>query len=150
MKTVFISLFIFSAAVISAQDKIQLSIEVTYTNKYCGGAKPTDEVKAQYAKSYPFKNSVLRLENENAGAKSKPIFIKTNAEGVSKTQLAAGTYNVFVTAKNDKKLKLNLSTSCKKMMAKSYGQITVNKQNLQQIYKIAVQFACNPCEPAKP
>lgn len=127
--------------------ELQVKLIVEYTNTYCGGARPTPEIQAEYNKKKKLTGTVLSFVDEKTpNAKGK--LGKTNENGEISIALAPGTYLIMMTKFYNKKLGLNYDPSCKKMMQKAYGKLTISAQ-MPSTYKVPIQFPCNPCLPPR-
>jgi hypothetical protein len=71
--------------------KVRVTIPVTYTRPYCGGARPTEEMEKEAATPKPLTGTTLIWLSENGKADS----VKTDAEGKLKLKLKTGTYKVY-------------------------------------------------------
>jgi hypothetical protein len=71
--------------------KKNITINLTYYQPYCGGARPTKEIEAEAAKSKPYANKMVMVVS-NVG---KVDSIKSNADGVIKLRLKRGTYKIY-------------------------------------------------------
>ena len=76
---------------LSYSQKVVVSFNVTFTQPYCGGARPSPEMEAEFAKpkAFALKNIVLVSEN------GKKFSAKTNAQGVVKISLKPGNYKLY-------------------------------------------------------
>ncbi len=115
---------------------ITVQVHVDFSNAACGTTKAGEKKNlASWA---------LKLVDEEK-APGKPVMVKTSATGDFTVSLKPGNYQMYMTKKINKALKTNLDVACKKMMAKSYGQIMVSKGHAK-IYRLIVQFECSPCK----
>ena len=132
-----LTLFLFFTFAMFAQQ--QVKIFVSYTNSYCGGARPTDEIINKYKASNKLSNFKIKLLNK------KPITFTTDSLGRIITKLRPGKYHIFLTEENNKKLFTNYDPTCVKMLKPPYGELLIEpgKNN----YKINLHFPCNPCQP---
>lgn len=73
-----------------AQKKL-VEVNVTCTQAYCGGARPTDEMLAEIQKPKPYANKKMYLLSE----KGKKIAVKTNSTGSFKVKVAHGNYKLM-------------------------------------------------------
>jgi len=121
-----------------------VSGSVTFSNHYCGGAKPSDEMMEGYRTQYPLKNSTILLKSKNQ--KDKAIKIKTDKEGNFNMPLDAGTYDYYMTESYNQDMNCSFNSSCKKWLNKCFGQIKI-KEGKNSGYTIIFDFECNPCEP---
>lgn len=145
-KNLFLAAIFFWGVALNAQELKRVTVTIEYTNAYCGGGKPSAEALEKSKAKNKLAGWVLRLEEEGGG---KPVMVKTDAEGKFSKDMKLGTYNVFLTKKINKKTKSNVDINCKKMMARSYGQLVIAKGHSPN-YAITLGFGCSPCAPAKP
>jgi len=123
-----------------AQNKVK--VHVTYTNSYCGGARPTPEI--ELAAKTP-----RNLHDVHLVIKGKKHFkIVTDSTGSFKLPLKPGKYKVFMSYHKNDAHETNYDPSCKKMMQMPFGELEVIKGVLA--YETNLHFPCSPCEQAKP
>lgn len=83
-------IFLLSGFACFSQKK-NVTLKITYTEPYCGGARPTKEIEAESKKPKPYaKKTIVILSN--AG---KADSVKTNSSGTLKLKLKPGTYKLF-------------------------------------------------------
>ncbi len=83
-------LFLFSAFSGVSQKKC-VNIPITYTDPYCGGARPTKEIEAAAQTPKPYANKILVVVSESG----KTLVVKTNSTGILKLKLKAGSYKIY-------------------------------------------------------
>ena len=74
-----------------ASSQVKVNIKVLQKQTYCGGARPTPEITAQYEKPIPYANKKLIIVSANGKIDSTI----TTAKGYLKVRLKAGTYKLF-------------------------------------------------------
>jgi len=129
--------FIFLQLNLFSQQKVK--VRVTYTNSYCGGARPTDEVLQKYNAPQPLSDYKIKLLCK------KNNVVKTDSSGSFIHKLNVGKYLIFLTEEKNKTLFLNYSSDCIKMTQTPYGELIVEKGKTE--YLVNLHFPCNPCEP---
>ncbi|CAN5169128.1 hypothetical protein BH09BAC5_BH09BAC5_10160 [soil metagenome] len=115
---------------------------VTYTLSYCGGARPSPEILAEYAKAKLFVNSTLKLKNS-----SGEYFLKTDKNGNFKEAIPVGTYKVYLTKNTDKKVYDVSPENCSECLkqVKTTVKIKPGKNNSFQI-----SFQCADSDRMRP
>ncbi len=119
-----------------AQQKVK--IHVTFTNSYCGGARPTPEIEAAHNTPKNLIDFYILLENKNQ------IKVKTDSTGHFTQSIKPGTYKVYLTAKTNQNLYTNYFPNCAKMLHTPFGKLVIEKGKKE--YEINLHFPCNPCE----
>ena len=127
--------------------KFNVSGHVIFTNSYCGGARPSDEMLESYETEYPLTNSTILLKQ--AEQKGKSIKITTDKKGNFQANLNPGTYDYFMTEKYSKNMGASFSSSCDVWLKRCFGQIKITEKKGKG-YKLFFGFGCNPCEPPRP
>ncbi len=153
--TVFVFLFSVSAF---AQDTVSAPVPalpsscnlvqgtLTYTNRYCGGARPSEEMLAQYATPRNFTSTTIYLKRNKGG---KVIYkIVADKEGNFKKCIKPGKYFLYMSKYYDKKLSLNFNPKCKAAWT-SYGEVEI-LNHAKKLYLININFDCDPCSPPRP
>ncbi|HTA61469.1 MAG TPA: hypothetical protein VK835_03395 [Bacteroidia bacterium] len=137
MKVFFISLFIFLQFVVFAQQPVK--VFVSYTNSYCGGARPTDAILAKYNTPNKLTNFKIKI------AGKKTSVVTTDTAGCFTHKLKPGKYFIFLTEEKNKNLFINYDPNCVKMLKAYYGELIIEKG--KNDYKINLHFPCNLCQP---
>src|ERR1700752_4052938 len=99
-----LTLFLFFTFATFAQQPVK--IFVSYTNSYCGGERPTNEIINKYKTSNKLSNFKIKLLNKN------PFTFITDSLGCIITKLRPGKYRIFLTEENNKKLFTNYDPTC--------------------------------------
>ena len=120
---------------------------LTYTNRYCGGARPSDEMLAEYATPRNFTNSTIYLKRKKGG---KVIYkIVADKDGKFKKCIKPGKYFLYMSKYYDKKnLSLNFNPKCA-MAWTSYGEVEI-LDHAKKLYLLNMDFGCDPCSPPRP
>ena len=123
-----------------AQTKIK--VHVTYTNNYCGGARPTPEME-ELARTPKNFHDVHIILNGKIHCKAK-----TDSDGYFSLPLKPGTYKIYLTKIKNEAHFTTYDPSCKKMLKMSYGELILEKGKTE--VEVNLHFPCNPCELPKP
>jgi len=124
-----------------------ISIGVVFTNSYCGGVRPSQEILEECKKEFPLINSTILFQDIND--KNKSIKATTDSSGIAIVPLKSGVYNYFMTASYSKTMNCAFTSTCDIWLKKCFGQVTIVKGETDG-YKIAYNFGCNPCLPPRP
>jgi len=71
--------------------KKSLTLTITYTEPYCGGARPTKEIEEATQTPKPYAKKTVVIVSESG----KLCVVKTNSAGVLKVKLKEGSYKVY-------------------------------------------------------
>jgi len=137
MKPFLALLFIFLQLAIFSQQ--QVNIFFSYTNSYCSGARPTNEIVERYNTPNKLPDFKIKIVGK------KTNLVTTDSAGCITTKLYPGKYLIFLTEQNNKNLFINYDPTCTKMLKTSYGELFIEKG--KNTYKINLHFPCNPCQP---
>ena len=119
---------------------------LTYTNRYCGGARPSDEMLAEYATPQNLTSTTIYLKRKKGG---KIIYkIVADKDGKFKKCIKPGKYFLYMSKYYDKNLALNFNPKCK-MAWHSYGEVEILNR-AKKLYLIDMHFDCDPCSPPRP
>jgi hypothetical protein len=119
---------------------------VTYTNSYCGGARPSEEMLADYATPKNFVSTTIYLKRKKGG---KVIYkIVTDKDGKFKKCIKPGKYLLYMSKYYNKKLPLNFNPKCT-MSWTSYGEVEI-LDHAKKLYAFNLHFGCDPCSPPRP
>src|SRR5207253_2092130 len=111
----------------------------TFTNNYCGGARPTPEIEKALNTPKDLSEFYILLENK------KQLKVKTDSTGNFKATLKTGAYKIYLTNRVNPALFANYTPTCEKMLHTPYGKLLIEKG--KSSYDINLHFPCNPCEP---
>jgi hypothetical protein len=129
--------FTFLQLIIFGQQPVK--VFVSYTNSYCGGARPTDEILNKYNTPKKFTNFKIKLVGK------KTSVVVTDTAGCFTHKLKPGKYIVFLTDENNKNLFTNYDPFCVKMLQAPYADLLIQKGKIN--YQLNLHFPCNPCQP---
>ncbi len=120
-----------------------LEITVSYTEPYCGGAPPTDEIIAKSKIEKSLASETLFISKSDPTDENILKF-ETDSDGIIKAELKEGHYFVFFPNKVNVKHANSISKACEKWALSPDGvlDVTTNKNT----YKISLRKSCNPCE----
>lgn len=147
-KVVFIFLIVTSSITVAQKKKISLTIN--YYKPYCGGARPTEEMEKDAQTPKPYTNKTVVIISESGKIDS----VKTDASGVIKLKLKAGTYKLYETWRFYKKTPDNtdlirFEADClKEEWAKEFQILTVTKKSFSTQEKLNITEFCDyqiPC-----
>lgn len=111
-----LSSLLFLISFLTFSQKKAVVINMTYREPYCGGARPTAEMEEEAQKARPYARKKIIV----VAANGKVSSFKTDAKGILKLKLHAGTYRVYESWRYAKKapkaLPLNnFDTECLKL-----------------------------------
>ena len=130
--------FIFLQLFMFGQQPVK--VFVSYTNSYCGGARPTNEIIDKYNTPAKLTNFKIKLVGK------KNMVLITDSLGCFTHKLKPGKYAVFLTEENNKNIFTNYDPFCVKMLKTSYGDLLIEKG--KNTYQINLHFPCNLCQPS--
>ena len=158
MKNLFLfAISIFLCVNVDAQDSVTTPSPVTsscnlvkgtltFTNQYCGGARPSEEILAEHDRPQNFVSTTFYLKRKKGG---KVIYkIVTDSEGNFKKCIKPGKYFLYMSKYYNKKLSLNFNPKCT-MAWTSYGEVEV-LDHAKKLYLLNMHFGCDPCSPPRP
>lgn len=140
IKRVFVYLFCLCGALMLAQTKSR--VHVTYTNSYCGGARPTPEIEQEAITPRDFHDVHMVFEGRTR------VKVKTDSAGNFTASLKPGKYKVRLTKLKNEAHYTNYDPACSKMLKAVYGELIVTKGVYD--YLLNLHFPCNPCQLPKP
>lgn len=140
MKTVFFLLLLLTPYTFLAQKKIK--VHVTYTNSYCGGARPTPEIEEELRTPQKLHDVHLILKGK------KNCKTATDANGDFLLPLKPGKYKFFLSYRKNDAHEVSYDPNCPQMKSMSFGEITIEKGKAE--YEVNLHFPCSPCERPKP
>ncbi len=121
------------------KDPLLLQGRATYRLKYCGGAKPTPEIEAQYRIEYALSQQKIKFIKG-----SEEILTNTNAEGDFSVTLSPGEWEFYLVKTTGSSIPPN--PSCNEYFTRSYGKVQVGDYNPDKL-KLLFAFPCDPCDP---
>jgi len=122
-----------------------VSGQAFYRLSYCGGARPTPEMEAEFRKEYPLINQKIRLVQ--AQKPDKILEITTDGKGVFAAGLAPGVWNYYLIPTPGSKVPPN--PNCNTYFSRSYGSVTVKAGDASSL-KLLYSIPCDPCSPPRP
>ena len=128
----------------AAPVKTEFVFKVQVQEKYCGGARISDEMRLDFEKQKPFRNGDLVLVND---ARKDSVRLFLNADGSGRLTLQPALYKVFFAEKTDTPDRADMR-SCPewKLRADTIIDLVPGPTLLElQLYK-----GCNPCLPPRP
>jgi hypothetical protein len=130
----FALILIFCASEVSSQKKkirkrvttTLVTIELTETSNWCGGARPSEEMEKEFRTPKPYPNCRLFLRKDT-NAISKPVLytIVTNEQGKASIKLLPGKYTVVDIKKKDDSV-YNATLEKYKNATETTGPIDIN------------------------
>lgn len=136
MKFFLITIFTFIQFCMFSQQKVK--VFVSYTNCYCGGARPTEEILAKYNTPRKLAKFKIKLVGQ------KTELVTTDTAGYFIKKLKPGKYSIFLTEEKNKNISINYEPSCSKMLTMNYGELNIQKKTSN--YVVNLYFPCNPCQ----
>ena len=119
-----------------SQQKVK--VFVTYTNSYCGGARPTEEILAKYNTPRKLAKFKIKLVGQ------KTEIVTTDSIGYFIKKLKLGKYSIFLTEEKSTNTATNYDPGCSKMLSLMYGELQIQKKKTN--YVVNLYFPCNPCQ----
>ncbi len=141
MKKPFLSLLLILIAYTAAAQK-KVKVHVTFTNQYCGGARPTPEIEKEVNTPHNLHDVHLIIKGK------KHCKAATDSLGNFSLPLKPGKYKFYLSYHKNDAHEANYDPTCKKMKDMSFGELTVEKGKME--YETNLHFPCNPCELPKP
>jgi hypothetical protein len=125
-----------------AQGKGKIKVHVTFTNSYCGGARPTPEIEQATRTPRNLHDVHLIMKGK------KHAKIVTDSLGNFFLPLKPGKYKFYMSYHKNDAHETNYEPTCKKMMALHFGELTVVKGTFD--YELNLHFPCDPCGLPRP
>ena len=144
-------------------------IEVLFTEQYCGGAEPTEEILQEMFEAKPMANQELYIAMQTGPhMHANQIKVKTDKAGILTASLDTGFYAISIfplitdapddaeeedspepkntpEAPNPDQMKADCEAEWKRMAA-----VPIKIKGGQSAYKIIISKECNPCEEPRP
>ena len=141
MKKLFtLALLILAPYTFLAQKKVR--VHLTYTNSYCGGARPTPEIEEDIKTKRNLHDVHLVLK----GKKHCKAF--TDSTGAFTLPLKPGKYKIYKSYHKNEAHYTNYNPGCQKMREMSFGEVIIEKGKTD--YEVNLHFPCDPCALPKP
>lgn len=120
---------------------------LTFNQSYCGGARPSEEMLAQYDSIRPLPNTTVYLARTKGG---KFIYkISSDEKGKFKKKMRAGKYLVYLSRNYSKEALPYFNPKCTKWMKSVFAEVEVINGG-KKLYNINLHFGCDPCSPPRP
>lgn len=129
------------------------TVQIIFTEMYCGGAAPPDELIAQLSTPRPFANRTVEVFSNNS-LNTAPLFIQTDAEGRLKLQ-GKKSETVWVSLYSSHDL-FDPTMAPDREYDSCYRQFLIRSlykisfRDCQRNDTIRTELVCNPCVPAAP
>lgn len=120
----------------------KVKVHVTYTNSYCGGARPTPEIEQKTKTPRTLHDVHLILTGK------KHCKTATDSAGYFSLPLKPGKYKVQLSYHKNDAHETNYNPSCKKMLNMSFGELIITQGVYE--YELNLHFPCDPCSPPRP
>src|SRR5258708_2551390 len=161
MRTSHIRFFVLLLTIVNCQLSISLkaqtpSVTPTYNLvqgrlmfnvRYCGGARPTEEMLAQFDSLRPLPNTTVFLSRTQGG---KFIYkLVSDSTAHFKKKMKAGKYFVYMSKDYNHDVLSNFNPGCAKWMKTQFAEVEVINGG-KKLYNIALHFGCDPCSPPRP
>ena len=128
------------------RELVDVSLNITQTQSYCGGAEPSDDILSELRTPHKLSRTLYILNAENTCVDS---FLTSNS-GVQGYSLPTGKYSLRFTSKvfNSKTSELNNPSDCvKEWNSRELATFELAKD---RIIGLNVHINCNPCYPPPP
>ena len=121
--------------------------KLKFNQRYCGGARPSEEMLAQFDSLRLLPNTTVFLSRKIGG---KFIYkLVSDGKGNFKKKMRAGKYFVYMSRNYDKYLLSEFNPDCEKMMKSTFGEVEIIEGG-KKLYNINLHFGCDPCSPPRP
>lgn len=138
---IFITLFaLFCSGTLLAQKKVK--VHVTFTNSYCGGARPSPEIENSLQTPRSLHNVHLILTGKTHCKAA------TDSLGNFALPLKPGKYKFYMSFHKNDAHEANYNPACKQMKEMSFGELQIEKG--KDSYEVNLHFPCDPCLPPRP
>ena len=118
---------------------------IQYTESYCGGARPPEELLKQYATPKPFASGTLRFQDTATG---KEYSVVTDEHGHYEAELPAGNYVIHPVLRSADQggYSPNYDPNCKQWRELELYRFDNVKSGEEKMVDFTVHFPCDPCE----
>lgn len=130
-----------------------VTVSGVFSEEYCGGAPPTDEMVEEMEKEKPFTNQELHIYTIGLG-EGEYFKVKTGSDGTFKKRLAPGSYFIYTMNKEsyDKLIESTTDKHIKECLRAHFiapiSSFDVVKGETET--EFFYRKMCNPCEPPRP
>ena len=116
---------------------VDAEIRVTYSNSFCNGYAPSEEMLHEIREPRPLDEIALILKGET------DFYFTTDKRGRAELSLPVGNYELFLDRENDAET-APYNTSCQAYYDQSWGSLIVEEGITG--YKIHIAFPCDLCD----
>lgn len=118
---------------------------IQYTESYCGGARPPEELLKQYATPKPFASDTLRFKNVQTGAE---FLVATDEHGHYEAILPAGNYVIHPALRPTSQggYSPNYDPNCKQWKELELYRLDDVQESEEKMVDFTVHIPCDPCE----
>ena len=120
--------------------------KLMFNQRYCGGARPSEEMLTQFDSLRPLPNTTVYL-SRNVGGK---IIYKlvSDGKGNFKKKMRAGKYFVYMSRNYNQGALSFFNPDCAKWMKSRFGEVEIINGG-KKLYNISLHFGCDPCLPPR-
>jgi len=132
-----------------AAAKLYKTVTILYSEEYCGGAAPSEELLSEMLKMKPLINSEVNVYKSNS-TDLKPLLLKTNENGEVNIPIKLGN-QVFISLYppiTDYKLGKYLHQCYKDFILAHLVMVDLSSEKNK--FDINTRIECNPCVPPAP
>ena len=130
---------------LSAFNNIQGTLK--FNQRYCGGARPSEELLAMFDSIRPLPNTMVYLARKKGGKFIYKLF--TDKNGNFHKRIRAGKYFVYMSKQYDHEVLFDFNSHCGKWMKHAFAEVEIiNGEN--KTYSLLLRFGCDPCSPPRP
>lgn len=127
----------------------EISIQVSYTSSYCGGAVPNEEILAEMNKKRWYQNSSIRIFSDTGDMLIYQA--QTNNEGIATIELPYGNYSILLDTIVDEQMSHLYNVKCKVITDKKWKKFSISEKGLNgpdpELLWVLIDFPCDPCDP---
>lgn len=118
---------------------------IQYTESYCGGARPPEELLKQYATPKPFASGTLRFKHTETGTEYTVI---TDEHGHYEAELPAGNYVIHPALRQTDQggYSPDYDPNCARWRELELHRFDNVKESEEKLVDFTVHFPCDPCE----
>lgn len=135
MKNICLLILTFISLSTLCQNKVK--VHLTFTNNYCGGARPTPQILEKYNTPHDLSNTKIKLTGK------KCYIVTTDSVGNIFRKIKPGHYKISIAGITNPKLLMNYNPACSQM--KSLAFVEINIVKTENNYEVNLHFPCDPC-----
>jgi hypothetical protein len=129
--------------------KKPINLTLFYTQQYCGGAAPDDEILEQYKMAKPYTDTVYL--HQSPDRQDEGVTVRLNKQGKAKLEgVSEGTYFAFRFPKmNMENIKIDPTKPGDPLCEHNYQSremIVLNIESYTTDLSDTLRFSCNPCD----